>query len=102
MNKSVFLFFFIAFKISAQLPETDLWLFSLKNEKGNFKIEKGENITKRPGYDNQPSFSKNEKQIYYVRIGEDKQADIFIYNIGEKKSEKFISTAESEYSPTYI
>jgi hypothetical protein len=89
-------------RMAAQLPETDLWLFSLKNEKGNIKIETGENVTKRPGYDNQPSFSVDEKKIYYVRIGEDKQADIFTYDPGSKKNEKFISTVESEYSPTYI
>ena len=39
------------------------------------------NITNRSGYDNQPSFSKDEKSIYFTSIRNDKQADIYLYNI---------------------
>lgn len=84
---------------NAQLPNTDLWLFSIKNEKGNLSLEKGENITKREGYDNQPSFTEDGKGIYYVSIKEDKQADVYVYNIGSKKSVQLTKTIESEYSP---
>jgi hypothetical protein len=83
-----------------QLPNTDLWLFNVKNEKGTYQIEKGENITKREGYDNQPAFSENGKNIYYVSIREDKQSDIYLYSISGKKSTRFTATPESEYSPT--
>jgi hypothetical protein len=86
----------------AQLPDTDIWLFSIKSEKGKYRLEKGENITNRKGYDNQPSFSKNGKDIYYVCIGEDKQADVYIYKTGRSKSLRLTFTKESEYSPTLI
>ncbi|MCE3228870.1 MAG: hypothetical protein K0S32_3421 [Bacteroidetes bacterium] len=86
----------------AQLPNTDLWLFSLKNEKGIYSVEKGENITKRIGYDNQPCFSEDGKTIYYVSTRDDNQADIYLYNIGGKKSIQFTKTRESEYSPTIM
>lgn len=84
----------------AQLPETDLWLFSLKNEKGNLSIRKGENITQRKGYDNQPSFSSNETVIYYSSVREDNQSDVFEYAIASKKTRQLTYTKESEYSPT--
>ena len=58
------------------------------------------NITNRKGYDNQPSFSADEKLIYYVSVREDKQADIYSYNLKNKKTERFTKTLESEYSPS--
>jgi len=84
----------------AQIPNTDIWLFRLKKEKEKIVIEKGENITHRDGYDNQPSFSPDGKRIYYVSVGADKQADIYVYGVGSKKSVKLTNTKESEYSPT--
>lgn len=82
-----------------QLPDTDIWLFSIKNEKGNLSLQKGENITNRAGYDNQPSFSPDGKTIYYVSIREDKQADIFTYNVSNKKITQLTHSKISEYSP---
>lgn len=101
MKNKIFLFFVLSARIvSAQLPETDIWLFSLKNEKENCSVEKGLNITSRTGYDNQPCFSADSKKIYYTSIREDKQADIYVYAIGDKKSIQLTKTPESEYSPT--
>ncbi|MCW3077846.1 MAG: hypothetical protein JWO32_2455 [Bacteroidetes bacterium] len=85
----------------SQLPDTDLWLFSIKNEKEKYTIQKGVNITNREGYDNQPIFSPDGKSIYYVSIQKDKQADIYMYSIGNKKSKKLTNTSTSEYSPTF-
>lgn len=102
MNKFFLLLFFTPGFCSAQLPDTDLWLFSIKKEKGNYIAEKVINITNRPGYDNQPSFSVDGKKIYYAAIKEDKQADIYVYSIGDKKSNQLTKTTESEYSPVYI
>ena len=84
--------------IQAQLPETDLWLAEL-NTKEVGKIIKAINITNRAGYDNQPSFSKNGKLIYFTSIHEDKQADIYSYNLKNKKTIQLTKTKESEYSP---
>jgi len=102
MSKLLFLFLFIVNVCSGQLPDTDLWLFSIKNEKEKLSLLKGENITNRPGYDNQPAFSNDDKSIYYVSIREDKQSDIYTYLISNKKSIPFTKSKESEYSPTLI
>lgn len=83
-----------------QMPETDLWLFELKtNKQGQTTLNSGVNITNRPGYDNQPSFSLNGRIIYYVSVREDKQADIYTYDTKKKKSVPLRITPESEYSP---
>jgi len=89
---------FIQHSLNAQLPETDLWLAEL-DVKLPGKIKKAVNITKRPGYDNQPSFSTNGKLIYFTSIHEDKQADVYACNVGSKKIVQITKTKESEYSP---
>jgi len=88
------------FSAIAQLPETDVWLFKITKDKTQKQIvTEGHNITDRKGYDNQPSFSRDGKMIYYVSVREDQQADIYTYQLKSKKSERFTSTIESEYSP---
>ena len=101
MNKKFsILLLFCSLISGAQVPDTDLWLFDLTCSKtGQYTIEKGRNITSRKGYDNQPFFSKDGSRIYFVGIGEDKQADIFSFKISSKKTERITSTPVSEYSP---
>lgn len=84
----------------SQLPNTDVWLFNLKTKDKKTIIEKGKNITNREGYDNQPSFSEDGEKIYFVSIKADKQADIFYYHLGNKKTIQLTKSQESEYSPT--
>lgn len=100
MNRFLLLLIY-ALPLSAQLPETDIHLFEIENKKGNLSISGNYTITNRPGYDNQPSFSSNEKNILYVSIREDKQADLYTYEIRSKKSLQLTKTTESEYSPTF-
>lgn len=87
---------------SAQLPETDIWLFHLKHEKGKSVLGEGKNITARKGYDNQPIFSKDDKLIYYVSIREDNQSDVYTYNISKNEIQQFTKTKVSEYSPAFV
>lgn len=88
-------------EVSAQLPETDLWLFKLKTEDKKLILGEGKNITSRKGYDNQPSFTPDNKSILYVSIREDNQADVYRYDIGKGISFQHTKTKESEYSPNY-
>ncbi len=101
MNKVYTIVFFqlLVFFGLAQLPETDVWLFELDNKTPQ-TVTKGKNITARPGYDNQPSFSSDGKRIYYTTIKEDKQADVFEYSVSSQKTRQITRTAESEYSPS--
>lgn len=86
----------------AQMPDSDVWLFGLKrNKSGATVISDSINITRRKGYDNQPTFSPNGKKIYYVSVREDKQADIYVYDISHKKTLRLTQSVESEYSPQF-
>lgn len=85
----------------AQLPETDLWLFKLKNENNQILLGDGKNITARKGYDNQPFFTNDNKQILFVSIHEDNQADVYAYDIKKQVSLQITKTNVSEYSPNY-
>ena len=104
MSKLFKILFFVvlsAAEVSAQLPETDLWLFKLKTEDKKLILGEGKNITSRNGYDNQPSFTPNNKSVLYVSIREDNQADVYCYDIGKGLSFQLTKTKESEYSPNY-
>lgn len=84
----------------AQLPETDIWLFQIEKQEKESVCKNGINITNRPGYDNQPAFSPDNKTVLYSSVRADKQADIYGYRIGSKKTNRLTNTPESEYSPT--
>jgi Tol biopolymer transport system component len=84
----------------AQMPETDIWLFKLTKNKGEITFTKGENITNRNGYDNQPSFTFDSKKIVFVSNFSSNQTDIYEYHISKKKINQLTKTEESEYSPS--
>lgn len=88
-------------KVNGQLPETDLWLFKLKEVDKKLTLGEGKNITARKGYDNQPFFTPDGKGILYVSIREDNQADVYRYDIGKQQAFQLTKTKESEYSPNY-
>ncbi len=101
MNKKYSILFFVltSYFLRSQIPDTEIWLFKLEKTKTELKLKEPKNINKRPGYDNQPSFSNDSKKIYFVSICEDKQADIYTYDIGNEKTIQLTRTKESEYSP---
>lgn len=78
-------------------PGTDIYLARLTPA----GIEQPINITNRPGYDNQPSFTPDGKGILYTR-SDGTQTDIYFYDFTTRSSEPtaVTSTPESEYSPT--
>lgn len=79
-------------------PSTDIYLLPLKN--GKMVASGLRNITQRKGYDNQPHFLPDSSKLFYTSIGEDHQADIFLYDLGDSAAKRITNTAESEYSPT--
>jgi hypothetical protein len=93
---------FFSLSVSAQLPETDIWLFKIDKKEGKYSYTNPLNITRRLGYDNQPTFSLDGKSILYVKIDSTKQADIYKYSISKKTSINLTKSQVSEYSPTII
>ncbi|MBC7861791.1 MAG: PD40 domain-containing protein, partial [Bacteroidia bacterium] len=88
----------ISFSLSAQLPDSDIWLFSIGKTKKGIILKEGKNITNRPGYDNQPYFTPDGKSMLFVAIKEDKQSDIYKYDFRSKKILQLTQTQTSEYS----
>lgn len=99
--KAFFICLIFSFTLSAQLPETDIWLFKIEKKEGKYTYSNPLNITHRAGYDNQPTFSLDGKSILYVVIDSTMQADIYQYNIGKKVAVNLTKSKLSEYSPTY-
>src|SRR5689334_7396938 len=86
--------------LKSQLPETDLWIIKLeKSKEGQWLLSEPMNFTARAGYDNQPSFSADGRLVYYTSVHEDKQADIYSYDVKKKKILRITTSVESEYSP---
>jgi hypothetical protein len=87
----------------AQLPNTDIWLLDINAGKDTIILSNPVNITSRAGYDNQPAFSPDGKYLLYTSIRDEKQSDIFKYDLKTKQISRFTNTpATSEYSPTFM
>lgn len=81
----------------------EIFLLPMSVSDGKISVGKPANITNRPGYDNQPAFSPNGREVYYTSTRDDAQADIYKYNIAAKTTERLTKTApESEYSATVM
>jgi hypothetical protein len=89
--------------VIAQAPaEADIFVVDLEKKGKSIKVGKPLNITKRKGYDNQPSFTPEGNSILYTSIREDGQADTYLYDLGQKTARQMTKTPESEYSPTVM
>jgi len=97
----------ISLHTAALLAQTtadpEIYLLPLSVSDGRIAVGKPTNITNRPGYYNQPTFSPNGREIYYTSTREDGQADIYEYDIAAKTTQRLTKTAaESEYSATIM
>ena len=95
------LFFLFATTFAVAQTNTEVYLFELNNDKGNWSVGKGKNISNNPGYDSQPYFySKNSIIFSSTR---NNQTDIAEYDFKSGKI-KFISNTPNggEYSPQRI
>jgi len=100
--KLVIINLFFVSSAFAQLPETDIWLLTIKKKDSVYVYSNPLNITKRVGYENQPAFSIDDKTILYARVDSTKQSDIYQYNIKKKKHLNITKSNLSEFSPTLL
>jgi hypothetical protein len=88
--------------LPAQTPASDVYLAPLARRGDSLVVGPAENVTRRPGYDNQPSFLPDGSALLYTVIGSDGQADVWRYDIKGRRTSRVTATPESEYSPTVI
>ena len=86
--------------VRAQTPDTDIYLAPLRLREGWVALGAPRNVTERAGYDNQPYFTADGRAILYTARIDDKQTDIFRYDLRTGKTSRLTNTPESEYSPT--
>lgn len=77
----------------------EVFLMPLAVRGSTITVGKPVNVTNRPGYDNQPSFTPDGRHLYFTSVRADSQADIYRYDVGAGTTERVTKTApESEYS----
>ncbi len=79
---------------------TDVWVATIAENGSRITIGRPRNLTDRPGYDNQPSFTPAGDAILYTSIREDAQADIWQARLAGGADERMTGGPESEYSAT--
>src|SRR4051794_24559661 len=81
-------------------PDTEIFLAPL-SAGASAAVGAPVNISRSPGYDNQPSFTPDGSAILFPSIrGGGTQTDISRYDVGSAATTRVTTTAESEYSPT--
>jgi hypothetical protein len=87
---------------AAQAPATDIFLAPLSVKDGVPVVGKPVNVTSRPGYDNQPSFTPDSHTMLFTATHEDGQSDIYRLDLSSRIVSRVTSTPESEYSATVM
>lgn len=80
-------------------PETEIFLLDYDASAKGDALSNGRNVTNRPGYDNQPYFTKDSATFLYSR-DDGTQTDIWEYDIASGTHRQITRTPESEFSPT--
>lgn len=83
-------------------PNSDIFLTPLLRDGDSLRLGATQNITRRPGYDNQPSFLTDATALLYTAIDSSGQADIWRYDLRSRRRTRLTDTPESEYSPTVM
>jgi hypothetical protein len=102
MRSIITLLFIFPLALAAQLPSSDVWLFTYEVKQNNYFFTGGQNVSNHDGYDNQPSFSPTGEYMLWTAQRDSNETDIFRYDIANRTTMRFTQTAYSEYSPTYM
>lgn len=90
--------FFLSLGSSAQ-PSTEVYLLDIEKKGENYTLSNPRNISKNPGYDNQPHFTPDGKAILFSSTFND-QTEVVRYDLTSGKKKRLTNSPDSEYSPT--
>lgn len=101
-TKYIFIFTLciLTLTIKAQ-NNTEIYLFDFEQLGNSFQISNPINISNNVGYDSQPFFTSDSKNILFAS-NNNGQTDIANYTIISQQKEFLSNTSASEYSPTFI
>lgn len=86
----------------SQATNEDIFLVSLSRSGGKLTATAARNLTSRPGYDNQPHWSRDGTTLYFT-VRDEIQTDIYgIEPASGKLSRVTLTSPESEYSATMM
>jgi dipeptidyl aminopeptidase/acylaminoacyl peptidase len=94
------LLFLLISQAAAPPPDTEIYLASLAVRDGQVTVGAPADISRNPGYDNQPSFTPDGASIFFTSNRGGSQTDIFRYDIASGATARITNTPEGEYSPT--
>jgi len=87
---------------SSTPPNSDIFLLRILRSGDSLRLSAAQNVTRRPGYDNQPAFLTDASGLLYTAIDSTGQADIWRYELRSRRRTRLTRTPESEYSPTMM
>jgi hypothetical protein len=89
--------------LRAQSPstDTDVYVAPITRIGDSIVVGRPVNATHRAGYDNQPSFTRDSRSVYYTAQSNG-QTDIWRYDLAARRSRRLTNTPESEYSAKQI
>jgi hypothetical protein len=85
---------------AAQPPAADIWVADLHLSGDEIQVGTPRNITRRPGYDNQPCFLPGGDAFLFVAADSLGRTDVFRFDVVDGLLSRVTRTDESEYSPT--
>jgi len=102
LNKTLIFFFFIfGVAANAQLPNSNMYLFTLTKGGGKYTLKSPQFLTafNINGYNNQPAFLSDDEIYFTTNYYEEDQTEIAKFDIFEESLTRITYTDESEYSP---
>lgn len=88
----------------SQASDPDIFLVSLARTGDRIMVTGARNLTSRPGYDNQPNWSRDGSTLFFTSQRDDGQADIYRLDpsVSAPPVRVTLTAPESEYSATPI
>jgi hypothetical protein len=84
--------------VFSQPPNSEILLFSVDQNDGKTTFSGGKNVTNNPGYDNQPSFSLDNRSLLFTSNRNGKDTNIFEYFLADGRTEQITTSADNEYT----
>jgi hypothetical protein len=82
----------------AQPPNPEIFLFSVEKKDSKFNFTNGKNITNNAGYDNQPSFSLDNRSLLFTSNRNGKDTNIYEYFLADGKLQQITTSEDNEYT----